>query len=109
MPMKFLRRSGSAGRTITTIERPSRDRFSNGPFIYVRSTAFGFVSSRVFTLDRGDNCIQAHSTKNRLVPGLGSSFGEPHLSPFGFRSRILIASMKSLFNLFLVLFAAGLR
>jgi hypothetical protein len=28
-------------------------------------------------LYRGDNRIQTNSTKNRLVFGLGSSFGEP--------------------------------
>ncbi len=39
--------------------------------------ALGFVPSRVFMRYRGDNRIQAYSTKNRPVLGLALSFGEP--------------------------------
>ena len=42
-------------------------------------SALAFVPSRVFMLYPGDNRIQAYSTKNRPVFGLGSSFGEPQL------------------------------
>ena len=39
--------------------------------------SFIYVRSRVFMLYRSDNRIRTYSTKNHLVFGLGSSFGEP--------------------------------
>jgi hypothetical protein len=61
-------------------DRPSPDRLSAGPYIYVRSTC-----TRVRALQSLSCCIEAmilfqdRSTKNRPVFGLGSSFGEPQL------------------------------
>src|SRR5258705_7832163 len=66
----FLR-NDSAGCTIVTIERPSPHRLSAGPLYMCAPRALGFVSSRVFMLYRGDNRIQACSTKNRCVLALG--------------------------------------
>src|SRR6266404_8697430 len=64
-------RNDSAGCTIVTIERPSPDRLSAGPLYVCAPRALGFRPSRVFMLYRGDNRIQACSTKNRRDLGLG--------------------------------------
>jgi hypothetical protein len=50
------------GCTIVTIERPSPDR------LYMCApSALGFLPSKVFALNRGDDRFQADSTKNRPV------------------------------------------
>src|SRR5882724_9795471 len=64
-------RSDSAGCTTVTIERHSSDRLSAGPLYMCALRALGFLPSRVFMLYRGDNRIQACSTKNRRDLGLG--------------------------------------
>src|SRR5271166_2838517 len=69
----FFPRSESAGCTIVTIEPPSPDRLSAGPYIYVRSarTRVRALQSPSLHAVSSDNRIQAYSTRNRPVFGPG--------------------------------------
>jgi hypothetical protein len=72
----------SARCTIVTIERPSPDRLSAGPYMYLRCRALGIAASGVFLVYRDDR-IQAYSTRNRPAWVSADVLANHSMSPKG--------------------------